>query len=83
MCGIMVLFQRIRNGLLLCPFFKKGDPTNIDNYRGISLLSLPGNIFTIVLRHGLQEWAEDLLLGGSVAFERADLAMMPFPALMA
>ena len=30
------------------PLFKKGDPTNIDNYRGTSLLSLPGKVFAIV-----------------------------------
>ncbi len=29
---------------LLVPTFKKEDPTVIDNYRGISLLSLPGKL---------------------------------------
>ena len=40
---------------LIVPLFKKGDPTNIDNYRGISLLSLPGKVFAIVLKNRLQK----------------------------
>ena len=34
---------------LIVPLFKKGDLANIDNYRGISLLSLPGKVFAILL----------------------------------
>ena len=37
------------------PLFKKGGPTNIDNYRGISLLSLPGNVCAVVLKNRLQK----------------------------
>ena len=49
---------------LIVPLFKKGDPTNIDNYRGISLLSLPGKVFAIVLKNRLQKWADGMLMEG-------------------
>ena len=39
---------------LAVPLFKTGDSTNIDNYRGIILLSLPGKVFAILLIHDLQ-----------------------------
>ena len=55
---------------LIVPLLKKGDPTNIDNYRGISLLSLPGKVFAIVLKHKIQNWAEGLLLEGQCGFRK-------------
>ena len=55
---------------LIVPLFKKGDPTDIDNYRGISLLSLPGKVFAIVLKHRLKRWAEGLLLEGQCGFRK-------------
>ena len=55
---------------LIVPLFKKGDPTNIDNYRGISLLSLPGKVFAILLKNRLQRWAEGLLLEAQCGFRK-------------
>ena len=52
------------------PLFKKGDPTNIDNYRGISLLSLPGEVFATVLKNRLQEWADGLLMEGQCGSQK-------------
>ena len=48
--------------------YKKGDPTNIDYYRGISLLSLPGKVFAIVLKNRLQKWDDGLLMEGQCGF---------------
>jgi len=42
--------------LLKCPYLEKGDPFKIDNYRGISLLSLPGKVYAILLKHRLRNW---------------------------
>ena len=47
---------------------KKGDPTDIDNFRGISLLNLPGKVFVILLKHRLQYWAEPLLMEAQCGF---------------
>jgi hypothetical protein len=55
---------------LIVPLFKKGDPTNIDNYRGIGMLSLPGKVFAMVFKHRLQRWAEGLLLEGQCGFQK-------------
>ena len=55
---------------LIVLLLKKGDPTNIDNYRGISLLNLPGKVFAIVLKHKIQNWADGLLLEGQCGFRK-------------
>jgi hypothetical protein len=35
----------------ICPIYKnKGDPNNVDNYRGITILSCYGKLFTCILR---------------------------------
>ena len=52
------------------PLFKKGDPTNVDNYRGISLLSLPGKVFAIVLKNRSQKWADSLLMEEQCGFRK-------------
>ena len=65
---------------LIVPLLKKGDPTNVDNYCGVSLLSLPGKVFAIVLNNRLQNWADGLLMRGGVDSERGDLATMQFSA---
>ena len=40
------------------PLHKKGDKCNVDNYRGITLLSTLGKLFTRVLNNRLTAWAE-------------------------
>ena len=41
------------------PIHKKGDTTNPDNYRGISLLSCVSKLYTSVINSRLTQWAED------------------------
>ena len=44
---------------VIIPLFKKGDASNPDNYRGISLLSVISKVFTSILNKRLYKWAED------------------------
>jgi len=46
----------------LVPLFKKHDMSIPDNFRGITLLSVPGKVFAYVLLGRLQGWAEHQLL---------------------
>ena len=39
---------------LIVPVLKKGNPTELDNYRGISLLSIPGKEYALILRSRLE-----------------------------
>ena len=41
------------------PVFKKGDIENVENYRGITLLSVVGKLFTSILNNRLNDWAEN------------------------
>ena len=47
-----------RDGLL-SPLYKRGNRLNPDNYRGITLLSVLGKLFTRVLNNRLESWAEN------------------------
>ena len=44
---------------IIQPIHKKGDTTNPDNYRGISLLSCVSKLYTSVINSRLTQWAED------------------------
>ena len=44
---------------VIIPLFKKGDDTNADNYRGMSLLSIVSKVFTAILNQLLYMWAEE------------------------
>lgn len=53
---------------IVIPLFKKGDADLLDNYRGISLLSVVGKVFTAVLHKRFYEWAEE---ENKLSFEQA------------
>ena len=42
----------------IVPIHKKGNTSNVDNYRGITLLSTLGKLFNRILNTRLMEWAE-------------------------
>ena len=44
---------------IVVPLYKKGEVTEADNYRGVSLLSITSKIFTGILNRRLYNWAED------------------------
>ena len=43
----------------IIPIHKKGDKNNLQNYRGITLLSCLGKLFTSLVNYRLNKWAED------------------------
>lgn len=43
----------------IVPLFKKNDPNDVNNYRGITLVSCFSKIFTGVLNNRLSNWAEN------------------------
>jgi hypothetical protein len=43
----------------IVPIYKKGDPTNHSNYRGITLINSMAKLFSLCLRKGLNEWCEN------------------------
>ena len=53
---------------IVVPLFKKGDKDIADNYRGISLLSIPSKILTAILNKRLYNWAEE---HGKISDEQA------------
>ena len=40
------------------PIYKKGDPTNPSNYRGITLLSASDNVFTKLINNRLEKFTD-------------------------
>ena len=43
---------------LVVPLYKDGDKHEVDNYRGITLLSVVGKLYTVVLNNRLSKWCE-------------------------
>ena len=43
----------------IVPIFKKGDINQVSNYKGITLLSTLGKLFTRILNNRLNKWAEN------------------------
>jgi hypothetical protein len=44
---------------IIIPIFKKGDVNDTGNYRGISLLSHVGKLFTSLINLRLVKWSEE------------------------
>ena len=44
---------------IIIPIFKKGNPNDPGNYRGISLVSHMGKLFTSLLNNRLTKWSEN------------------------
>ena len=47
---------------LIVPVFKSGDKALLDNYRGISLLSIPAKVYSLIIGERLKKWADEHLL---------------------
>ena len=43
----------------IIPIFKKGDKNEVSNYRGITLLSTIGKLFTRIFNNRLNDWSEE------------------------
>ena len=41
---------------IIVPIYKSGEKDNFDNYRGITLLSIVGKLYTTILNNRLSEW---------------------------
>lgn len=46
---------------ILCQLHKKGPTNNVDNFRGISLLSVVSKIFTKVINQRFVKWANETI----------------------
>ena len=53
---------------MIIPIFKKGDRKQCTNYRGISLLSLPGKVYAKCLERKCREIVESKLEDGQCGF---------------
>ncbi|XP_061429967.1 uncharacterized protein LOC133356450 [Lethenteron reissneri] len=55
---------------LVVPLFKKGDRTDCNNYRGISLLSVPGKVLARIIQYRLARHAEERLAEPQCGFRK-------------
>ena len=55
---------------LIIKIVKKGDTTLCDNYRGITLLSVPSKIFTKIINQRIQEGIDDELRQEQAGLEK-------------
>ncbi|WP_419652614.1 RNA-directed DNA polymerase [Thiolapillus sp.] len=53
------IFPDIWTKSVIVPIYKKGDVHCVDNYRGVSLLSIVSKCYTSILNNRLYNWAED------------------------
>ena len=56
---------------LIVPILMKGDSTDLDNYGGISLLSIAGKVCSLLLRSRLEKWAEGIVFEEQCGFRPA------------
>jgi len=50
---------------VIIPIHNKGDKKECSNYRGISLLNVPGKVYTGLLQQRLKKYAEKIVRGTS------------------
>jgi hypothetical protein len=53
---------------IIVPIFKKGDKSECKNYRGISLLSVPGKVFTKTLQRRMKKYVEEAVAEEQAGF---------------
>ena len=56
---------------IIIPLFKKGDTRNCDNYRGLSLLSVPGKVYAHILLKQVAEKMNQMVLDEQSGFRPA------------
>jgi hypothetical protein len=62
---------------VILPLFKKGDPNNVNNYRGISLCNVTSKLYGTIINNRLQEWvALHNITGEHQAGFKADYSTM-------
>ena len=66
----MAIFPSSGQKVISYPFSKKGNTNDGENYRGITLLSTLGKLFSRVINDRLYEWAEhyDVLIEAQTGF---------------
>ena len=55
---------------LIVTLYKKKNPTLCDNYRGLSLLSVPGKVYSLLLLDPLQERLEEVVMESQCGFRK-------------
>ena len=53
------IFPDVWSKRIIIPIYKKGDKTNPDNYRGITLLSCLGKLFTSIINDRITKFVEN------------------------
>ena len=53
---------------LKVPAFKSGNASLLDNYRGISLLSIPGKVYSLLIGKRIKAWPDQQLLDAQCGF---------------
>lgn len=61
--------QDWRNAVIV-PLYKKGSKSECNNYRGISLLSVPGKVLTRIICNRLEPYLDKILRDGQCGFRR-------------
>ena len=59
-----------RKDAIIVTLYKNMDPTLCDNYRGLSLLSVPGKVCSILLLYPLQDRLEKVMMESQSGFRR-------------
>jgi exonuclease III len=71
-CILMTgIFPSSWSSAVIIPIFKKGDRSDPNNYRGISLVSSLGKLFTSVINHRLLNWSatNDVMTDAQFGFQ--------------